>query len=93
MTVIRCRFCVRGRVQGVGFRRFVQRAAATIGLVGFVRNEVDGSVRGEAEGSPEQLQELQRQLQRGPMFARVDAVDIAPMAPVVPREPGFQIVR
>lgn len=93
MTRARWRFTVRGRVQGVGFRRFVQRAATGLGLVGFVRNEADGSVGGEAEGALSQLQQLQQQLQRGPLFARVDAVAVAPVVTVTSGETGFQVVR
>ena len=51
-------FLVKGRVQGVGFRWFVHREAAAIGLRGWVRNTEDGHVEVLASGTPEQLQEL-----------------------------------
>ena len=44
-------FMVRGRVQGVGFRWYVHREAAEIGLRGWVRNTVDGHVESVAAGS------------------------------------------
>ena len=44
------RFIVRGRVQGVGFRWFVEREARTLSISGWVRNNVDGSVEVLAMG-------------------------------------------
>ena len=67
---------VHGHVQGVGFRWFVNRLAARLGLAGWVRNEPDGSVRVVAEGPDEALDELVRALHRGPSGARVDRVDL-----------------
>jgi acylphosphatase len=51
-------FLVKGRVQGVGFRWFVQREAAEIGLRGWVRNTDGGHVEVLAAGEPEQLKDL-----------------------------------
>lgn len=69
------RFFVRGRVQGVGFRWFVEREAHIRGMTGWVRNNHDGSVEVFAMGSAEQLAEMRSQLQEGPRAARVDAVE------------------
>ena len=71
------RFLVRGRVQGVGFRWFVEREARTLGIAGWVRNNADGAVEVFAQGTGEQLSALREQLQRGPRAARVDDVDEA----------------
>jgi acylphosphatase len=68
-------FIVRGRVQGVGFRWFVEREAALLGLAGWVRNNDDGTVEVLASGSDEQLNSLLAKLKQGPRAARVDAVD------------------
>lgn len=68
---------VRGRVQGVGFRYFVLRAAAEADLDGWVANGADGSVRCRAEGSPAALEALLEALRTGPSGARVEAVDAA----------------
>jgi len=68
------RFLVSGRVQGVGFRWFVEREAATLGVSGWVKNRDDGRVEVMATGSREQLATLYRLLQRGPRAARVDEV-------------------
>jgi acylphosphatase len=68
------RFVVTGRVQGVGFRWFVEREAAQIGVTGWVRNREDGSVEVMATGTREQLRSLRSKLQQGPRAARVDMV-------------------
>ncbi len=73
-------FLVKGRVQGVGFRWFVQREAAEIGLRGWVRNTDDGHVEVLAAGSPEQMQELVLALHRGTRGSRVDKVEVHPLA-------------
>jgi acylphosphatase len=66
---------VRGSVQGVGFRWFVQREAARLDLVGWVANEADGSVAVVAEGPGEALDQLVRRLWEGPGGAAV--LDVA----------------
>ena len=65
---------VKGRVQGVGFRWFVHREAAEIGLHGWVRNTDTGDVEVIASGTQEQLAELRRALEKGSRGSRVDAV-------------------
>jgi len=69
------RFVVHGRVQGVGFRWFVWKAARQLGLQGVAQNLADGSVEVIAEGSQEALDELELALGRGPGMARVDRVE------------------
>jgi acylphosphatase len=69
-----CHYLVKGRVQGVGFRWFVQREASEIGLKGWVRNTVEGHVEVVAAGSPEDLAELKEALRKGSRGSRVDAV-------------------
>jgi acylphosphatase len=66
---------VRGSVQGVGFRWFVVRHAARLGLSGWTSNEPDGSVRIVAEGPANALDELIALLEEGPAGASVDTVD------------------
>lgn len=92
MTNVRWQFSVRGRVQGVGYRRFVQRAALANGLVGFVRNEADGRVRGEVEGPLPQLLRWQQDLQRGPLLARVEEVAVLTIEAVASRDADFRIL-
>jgi acylphosphatase len=68
------RFVVRGRVQGVGFRWFVEREAHMLGIAGWVRNNADGSVEVLAIGTRDQLLGLRSRLRQGPKAARVDDV-------------------
>src|SRR5215510_14180718 len=74
-TLQACRYLVRGRVQGVGFRWFVEREARILGIAGWVRNNADGAVEVLAQGTREQLTGLRDRLQQGPRAARVDYVD------------------
>jgi len=76
------RFLVRGRVQGVGFRWFVEREAQILQIAGWVRNDPDGSVEVLAIGTLEQLAELRSRLQEGPRAARVDNVEESEAEPV-----------
>jgi acylphosphatase len=69
------RFLVRGRVQGVGFRWFVEREAHILGIAGWVRNNADGSVEVLAQGTRDQISGLHSRLREGPRAARVDAVE------------------
>jgi acylphosphatase len=76
------RFLVRGRVQGVGFRWFVEREAHILGIAGWVRNNHDGSVEVLAQGTRDQLSGLHSRLREGPRAARVDAVEVSEANPV-----------
>jgi len=76
------RFLVRGRVQGVGFRWFVEREAHILGIAGWVRNNPDASVEVLAMGTRDQLAGLRSRLREGPRAARVDDVEEAEAKPV-----------
>ncbi len=67
-------YLIKGRVQGVGFRWFVHREAAALGLRGWVRNTEDGHVEVVAAGGAEELAELEAALHKGSRGSRVDAV-------------------
>ena len=69
------RFFVRGRVQGVGFRWFVEREAHILGIAGWVRNNSDSSVEVLAMGTRDQLADLLSRLREGPRAARVDDIE------------------
>ena len=75
------RYIVRGRVQGVGFRWFVEREAHMLGVAGWVRNNHDGSVEVLAQGTRDQLSGLHSRLREGPRAARVDSVEVSEAAP------------
>ncbi len=66
---------ITGRVQGVGFRNFTQTQARRLDVTGWVRNERDGSVRMEAEGTRKALESLADAVQDGPRLAQVQAVE------------------
>ena len=80
-ALARC-FVVRGRVQGVGFRWFVEREAQILRISGWVRNNHDGSVEVLAMGTRDQLAGLRSRLQDGPRAARVDDVEESEADPV-----------
>ena len=65
-----------GRVQGVGFRAFVWREAAALGVSGWVRNRLDGTVEALVGGSPEALDALRARIEQGPRWGRVDRVGV-----------------
>ena len=67
-------FVVRGRVQGVGFRWWTERAANRLGVAGYVRNCRDGSVEVQACGTAEAVAELAEKLLTGPPGSRVDSM-------------------
>ena len=83
------RYFVRGRVQGVGFRYFVERAAEELGIDGYTRNLDDGRVEVYAIGPPDKLSELAGRLWKGPRWSEVRGVEEqeAPMLQLI----GFQI--
>ena len=84
------RFLVRGRVQGVGFRWFVEREAHMLQVAGWVRNNPDGAVEVLAQGTRDQLAGLRSRLAEGPRAARVDNVEVSD-AEAVPGLISFQI--
>lgn len=70
------RYLVRGRVQGVGFRYFVQRLAREMGMTGWVRNLPSGEVEVLAFGGESQQVTFSERLRSGHPFAKVTNVDI-----------------
>lgn len=80
---------VRGRVQNVGFRYFVEQAARELGIAGWVRNDDDGSVEVYAVGSPNQLSDLAGLLWKGPRWAEVRGVDVSEA--VLEKYAGFAV--
>jgi acylphosphatase len=84
------RFVVRGRVQGVGFRYFTERAAAREGIHGWVANREDGAVEVFAEGDLEALDRFEATLRHGPPAARVEDVFVDDDVPSG-RATGFSV--
>jgi len=73
---IRLHARLNGRVQGVGFRAFVEQVAISMGLSGWVRNRWDGSVEVVAEGQPQDLEIFLEALRRGPRSAFVSELSV-----------------
>jgi acylphosphatase len=69
------RYVLCGRVQGVGFRFFVDEVAAVEGLAGWVRNLEDGRVEVLAQGDRDAVDRFERRIRRGPPAARVEGVE------------------
>ncbi len=61
----------------VMYRDFTQRKASALGLTGFVRNLRDGTVEVLAEGSRERLERLLSKLERGPLLAHVEQLNVS----------------
>lgn len=72
---------VTGRVQGVSFRWYTQEQAQRLGVVGWVRNEPDGSVLLHAEGDDDAVDALVAWCRTGPSMARVTDVAVRDAAP------------
>lgn len=66
---------IHGIVQGVNYRRWMQKEAQGLGVLGWARNRQDGTVEALVHGSPEQVENLMRACHEGPMVARVDKVE------------------
>ena len=81
---------VHGQVQGVGYRNFVERKASQLGLAGFVMNLKDGRVRVRVEGSRSLIEELARDLEKGPPLSHVQTVEVM-WRPVTGRFSSFRI--
>ena len=73
---VRAHIIVVGKVQGVGYRAFAQLHATKFGLGGWVQNCSDGTVEIEVEGKKEIIEALLEQLRKGPLFSRVETLQV-----------------
>ena len=85
------RFVISGRVQGVGFRHFVQSVAVRESVVGWVRNLDDGRVETAAAGDTGAMERFERAIRQGPPASRVDHVSVDATFPMAERTIGFHI--
>jgi acylphosphatase len=82
VEIVRRRVIVRGRVQGVWFRESARQRAEELRVVGWVRNESDGSVEAEVEGPAEDVEVLVSWFGHGPPQARVDTIEVEDRTPL-----------
>ena len=78
-------FC--GQVQGVGFRYRARHAADLYGCTGWVRNEYDGSVTMEIQGTEDQIDQVILAIERG-TYVRIENLNVRSI-PIVEEERGF----
>lgn len=72
MTIIARTIRVRGKVQGVGFRENMRKMAEHMGITGWVRNRVDGSVEAHVQGEPVAVEDILQWARIGPPHGKVD---------------------
>ena len=87
--MIRKHMKISGRVQGVGFRYHTQHAASSLGITGWVRNEWDGTVELEAQGSEAQINQMLTLVNQG-MFISIDEIKSKEI-PLEEHENGFHV--
>ena len=85
--MIRKRIVFNGWVQGVGFRYRARHAAELLGATGWVRNEYDGSVTMEIQGTEEQIDGVIQAIGRG-RYVKIENMDVRTI-PVIDHEQGF----
>ena len=78
-----------GSVQGVGFRYRAQYAANGLRVTGWVKNEWDGSVSMEAQGTEEQINEMLKLIHQG-SYIQIDRMEYHEI-PVVEDERSFHV--
>jgi acylphosphatase len=85
------RLRIEGRVQGVGFRAFVEREAAAHRLDGWVRNRRDGGVEVVITGPPSRVEAMIDRCHAGPRGSRVDMLKVLDAPEAEPVAPGFSV--
>ena len=88
---VRKKIRFHGYVQGVGFRYRARHAADAVGATGWVRNEYDGSVSMEIQGTEEQIDAVILAIDRG-TYVHIEKMDVKTI-PVIEDERGFRTVR
>jgi acylphosphatase len=76
------RLMIRGVVQKIGFRVWVERTALQLGLKGWVRNRLDGAVEVLVAGPPPAMAQMIERCWRGPPLAKVESVDVEDAASI-----------
>ncbi|ERN08324.1 hypothetical protein AMTR_s00156p00090720 [Amborella trichopoda] len=89
MPVKTVKVSIKGRVQGVFYRKWTAENAQELGLKGWVRNRRDGSVEALFSGEPSSVEEMEKRCRRGPPASMVTGLNVSP----VDEDPGdgFQL--
>lgn len=87
--IVRRHMIIHGSVQGVGFRYRARYAADGLRVTGWVRNEWDGTVEMEAQGTNEQINEMLRVINTG-SYINIQGIDTKEI-PVIENERGFHV--
>lgn len=90
MAATSVRVTIRGRVQGVGYRAWVEDEAVALGLSGWVRNRRDGTVEAVVSGDPDAVQTFVALCREGPRAAIVSGVATEPYDDPLPK--GFKVL-
>ena len=77
MTIVARHLAIRGKVQGVFYRSWTVQVARDLGLAGWVRNRMDGSVEALVQGETDAVAAFVDLAWEGPRAARVEAIDAA----------------
>ncbi|KAF8846565.1 Acylphosphatase [Acephala macrosclerotiorum] len=88
----RISFLVHGEVQGVGFRYYTRKKAASYGLTGWVRNTANKKVEGEAQGEDDVLSKFMKDVNKGPTHSHVVKVEKKELD-VIDGETEFEVRR
>ncbi len=88
-NILRKRICFFGEVQAVGFRFQAQYAAKRYGVTGWVRNEYDGSVTTELQGTERQINDVVAEIDSDP-YIRIERMETEWIDPD-PDEKGFRV--
>jgi acylphosphatase len=88
--MIRYLIIVNGRVQGVGFRYFLQLTASKLNLTGWCKNLMNGDVEVEVQGLEKNVFSFVSEIKKGNGFARVDDIDVKDIS-VVENEKKFSV--
>src|SRR6266849_6464414 len=76
------RLMIRGMVQNIGFRVWVEREALALGLKGWVRNRLDGAVEVVVAGPPPAMAQMIERCWKGPPLANVESIDVEDAVPL-----------
>jgi len=87
------RVVVEGFVQGVGYRDFARRAALRLGVSGWVRNRMDGTVEALLFGPPATVEAMLAEMRRGPRGAEVSGLKLAETSELEEAKPSGFVIR